>query len=183
MQLGEVDASHGFRTFDYWARNRRRFPDMTHVAVLLVAESTMGRYRIALEELAKFTPLLVVELRAWKGDGEVVVVPVLVIRNASIDVSGTPLAATTGESRTAEDWQAAVTPEAWQFHLDFQSGVTANVGPVVIDYSPKSYVGVRVGRRVWAPLWFRTDGVMTYLPDPDKSPTPVAAACRWNVSL
>src|SRR4051794_18468394 len=23
IQLGEVDASHGFRVFDYWARNRR----------------------------------------------------------------------------------------------------------------------------------------------------------------
>lgn len=168
VQLGEVDASHGFRVFDYWARNRRRFPDITHVAVL-VAESTMGRYRIALEELAEFTPLLVVELRAWKGDGEVVLVPELVIRNPSIDVSGTPLAATTGESRTPEDWQAAVTPQAWQFHLDFCTWVTANLGPVVIDYSPKSYVGIRVGRRVWAPLWFRTDGAMTYLPDPDQS--------------
>ncbi len=27
VQLGEVDASHGFRVFDYWARNRRRFPN------------------------------------------------------------------------------------------------------------------------------------------------------------
>lgn len=168
VQLGEVDASHGFRVFDYWARNRRRFPEATHVAVL-VAESTMGRYRIALEELAELTPLLVVELRAWKGEGEVVLVPELVVRNPSVDVSGTPLAATTGESRTQEDWQAAVTAEAWQFHLDFQSWVTAHLGPVHIDYSPKSYVGVRVGRRVWAPLWFRADGAMTYLPDPDQS--------------
>jgi hypothetical protein len=26
VQLGEVDASHSFRVFDYRARNRRRFP-------------------------------------------------------------------------------------------------------------------------------------------------------------
>ncbi len=168
VQLGEVDASHGFRVFDYWARNKRRFPDSTHVAVL-VAESTLGRYRIALEELAELTPLLVVELRAWKGQQEVVIVPELVIWNNNIDVSGTPLAATTGESRTEQDWQQDLSAEAWQFHLDFHDWVTTNLGPVVVDYSPKSYVGVRVGRRVWAPLWFRTDGAMTYLPDPDQS--------------
>ena len=91
VQLGEVDASHGFRVFDYWARNRRRFPAYTHVAVL-VAESAMGRYRVALEELAELTPLLVVELRCWQGGQEVVVVPELVIHNASVDVAGTPLA-------------------------------------------------------------------------------------------
>ena len=36
-----------------------------------------------------------------------------------------------------------------------------------MDYSPKSYVGIRRGRRVWAPLWFRRDGALVYLPDPD----------------
>src|SRR6478672_6125844 len=48
VQLGEVDASHGFRVFDYWARNRARYPSKTHVAVLM-AETASGRYRHALE--------------------------------------------------------------------------------------------------------------------------------------
>lgn len=51
VQLGEVDASHSFRVFDYWARNRTRFEGRTHVAVLVV-ESAAGRYRPALEALA-----------------------------------------------------------------------------------------------------------------------------------
>jgi hypothetical protein len=38
---------------------------------------------------------------------------------------------------------------------------------VRVDYKPKSYVGVRVGRRTWAPLWLRQDGATLYLPDPD----------------
>lgn len=168
VQLGEVDASHGFRVFDYWARNRRRFPHKTHVAVL-VAESTVGRYRIALEELALLTPLLVVELRSWRGTQEVVLVPELVIRNDSVDVSGTPLAATTGESRTQDEWEQLTSAQTWQFHLDFAAWARANCGPLALDYSPKSYIGVRVGRRVWAPLWPRKDGVQTYLPDPDLS--------------
>jgi len=118
VQLGEVDASHGFRVFDYWARNRRRFPSKTHVAVL-VAESAIGRYRIALEELSAFAPLLVVELRSWRGATEAVLVPELVVRNDSVDVSGTPLAATTGEARTPEDWRQALTADAWLFHEQF----------------------------------------------------------------
>jgi hypothetical protein len=168
VQLGEVDASHGFRVFDYWARNRRRFPGKTHVAVL-VAESTVGRYRVALEELAEYVPLLVVELRSWRGAQEIVIVPELVVTNSSVDVSGTPLAITAGESRTESDWQEAVTAEAWAFHLDFAAWVKASLGPIVIDHSPKSYIGIRVGRRVWAPLWPRQDGSQIYLPDPDQS--------------
>ena len=46
VQLGEVDASHSFRVFDYWARNRARFDSKTHVAVLVV-ESAAGRFRPA----------------------------------------------------------------------------------------------------------------------------------------
>jgi len=168
VQLGEVDASHSFRVFDYWARNRRRFPSKTHVAVL-VAESTAGRFRIALEELAEYVPLLVVELRSWQGSSEVVIVPELVVTNASVDVSGTPLAVTAGESRTESDWQEAVTEDAWLFQLEFAEWARKNLGPIVVDYSPKSYIGIRVGRRVWAPLWPRRDGAQIYLPDPDQS--------------
>lgn len=168
VQLGEVDASHGFRVFDYWARNRRRFPSKTHVAVL-VAESTIGRYRVALEELSAMAPLLVVELRSWRGAQEAVLVPELVIRNDSVDVSGTPLAATTGEARTADEWRQAITADAWRFHEQFAKLAKDAFGPIVVDYSPKSYIGIRVGRRVWAPLWPRRDGAQVYLPDPDQS--------------
>jgi len=47
VQLGEIDASHSFRVFDYWARNRSRLPGKTHVAVLM-AENAGGRFRAAL---------------------------------------------------------------------------------------------------------------------------------------
>src|SRR4051794_8758837 len=30
VQLGEIDASHSFRVFDHWARNRIRYPGKTH---------------------------------------------------------------------------------------------------------------------------------------------------------
>jgi hypothetical protein len=165
VQLGEVDASHSFRVFDYWARNRARFEGKTHVAVLVV-ESATGRYRPALEALAEYLPLVVIELRAWRGEAEVILVPETVVINQNLDVAG-PAGTVSGEARSEADWKASITPEAWAFHDAFIAWTRANLGEVRVDYSPKSYVGIRRGRRVWAPLWFRRDGATIYLPDPD----------------
>jgi hypothetical protein len=165
VQLGEVDASHSFRVFDYWARNRGRFQGKAHVAVLVV-ESATGRYLPALEALAEYLPLVVIELRAWRGEAEVILVPETVVINQNLDVAG-PAGKASGEERTEDDWRASITPEAWAFHEEFVAWTRANLGEVRVDYSPKSYVGVRRGRRVWAPLWFRQDGAYIYLPDPD----------------
>jgi hypothetical protein len=167
VQLGEIDASHSFRVFDYWARNRARIPGKTHVAVL-VAESAGGRFRAALEALAETVPLIVIELRAWQGRNEAVLIPEVVVANESLDLTDTP-AAVTGEERTEAEWRQEASDEAWAFKDAFVEWVTANLGPVRVNYSRKSYIGVRVGRRTWAPLWLRKDGATVYLPDPDGS--------------
>ena len=165
VQLGEVDASHSFRVFDYWARNRARYPNKTHVAVL-IAESASGRFRQALEALAEYLPLLVIELRCWRGGDEAVVVAEVVVANESLDVGGRSVA---GGDRTEADWRDECSADAWLFYEEFASWARENLGDVRVDFSPKSYVGIRRGRRVWAPLWFRRDGANVYLPDPDGS--------------
>jgi hypothetical protein len=167
VQLGEIDGSHSFRVFDYWARNRIRIAGKTHVAVLM-AENASGRFRPALEALAETVPLVVIELRCWQGDDEALLIPDIVIANRSLDLSDTPAAAAT-EERTEADWRQEASEEAWAFKETFVRWVTENLGPVRVDYKPKSYVGVRVGRRTWAPLWLRQDGATVYLPDPDGS--------------
>lgn len=167
VQLGEVDASHGFRVFDYWALNKQRYPNKTHIPVL-VAESAGGRFRPALEALAEYVPLLVIELRVWRGEGEAIVVPETVVANESVDVAGT--AGSVGAaSRTEDDWQEEASDEAWAFKDAFAAWALEHLGEVRVDYSPKSYIGIRRGRRVWAPLWLRSDGAYVYLPDPDGS--------------
>ncbi|MBB0994351.1 hypothetical protein G6010_00535 [Dietzia sp. SLG510A3-3B2-2] len=168
VQLGEVDSSHSFRVFDYWARNKRRYPNEAHVAVL-VAESASGRFRDALEELAELVPLLVVEMRAWAGASEVVLVPELVVANESIDVGETLLGVSSGEVGTEDGWKERASAEAWAFYCEFLEWAKEELGDVRPDFSPKSYIGVRVGRRVWAPLWLKMDGASTWLPDPDHS--------------
>jgi hypothetical protein len=175
VQLGEVDASHGFRVFDYWALNRARYPGKRHVAVLM-AESAGGRYRQALEALAEYLPLIVIELRIWLGAGEAIIVPETAIANESLDVAGTAGPAG-GTARAEADWREEATEEAWRFVEQFVAWTETNLGEVRVDYAPQSYIGVRRGRRVWAPLWLRTDGATIYLPDPDgsRSETPSLA--------
>jgi hypothetical protein len=95
-------------------------------------------------------------------------IPDIVVANGSLDLNDTPAAATT-EERTEADWRQEASEEAWAFKEAFVRWVTENLGQVRIDYKPKSYVGVRVGRRTWAPLWLRQDGATVYLPDPDGS--------------
>jgi hypothetical protein len=167
VQLGEVDASHGFRVLDYWARNRERYPGKTHVAVLM-AESTGGRYSAALHAIAEYLPLAVIELRAWQGGAEAVLVPEIVAANTSLDIGGTPAAAAAG-GRTEADWEEECTPEAWAFHKAFVHWTQEHLGEIRVDYNPRSYIGVRRGRRVWGPLWPVRDGATVHLPDPDGS--------------
>ena len=167
VQLGEIDASHSFRVFDYWARNRARIPGKTHVAVLM-AENAAGRFRMALEALAETVPLIVIELRCWQGRGEALLIPEIVIANESLDLADTPAAAS-AEERTEEDWRAAVTDTMWAFKDAFVAWAGENLGDPRVDYRPQSYIGIRYGRRVWAPLWPRKDGAYVYLPDPDGS--------------
>lgn len=167
VQLGEIDASHSFRVSDYWARNRSRLPGKAHVAVLM-AENASGRFRPALEALAETVPLIVIELRCWQGAGEALLLPEVVIANQGLDLADTPAAAST-EERTEADWRADVTAEMWAFKDAFVSWARTELGEPRVDYRPKSYIGVRYGRRVWAPLWPRKDGAYTYLPDPDGS--------------
>src|SRR5712691_4023796 len=130
VQLGEVDASHGFRVFDYWALNRARSPGKTHVAVLM-AESAAGRYRQALEALAEYLPLLVVELRVWRGGGEAIIVPETVIANESLDIGRV-----VGRERTREDWVEEATEEAMNFVEEFVSWTQENLGEVRVDHTP-----------------------------------------------
>ena len=65
VMLGECDADHGFRTLDYWARERLRNPNSRHVAVL-VAEDLSGCYQTDIETLSQFLPFIGVEIKVLR---------------------------------------------------------------------------------------------------------------------
>jgi hypothetical protein len=109
VQLGEVDASHGFQVLDNWARNRVRHPDKTHVAVL-VTETAGDRYRTTLETLAEHLPLVVIELAVWRGETEAMIVPRVALASEDVDLSTTPAVA--AAAATKDDIRAQVEAEA-----------------------------------------------------------------------
>jgi hypothetical protein len=41
------------------------------------------------------------------------------------------------------------------------------IGPSTIDFSVKSYVALKKGRRAWLPMWPRKDGAYVYIPGGD----------------
>jgi hypothetical protein len=149
VQLGEIDASHGFRVFDYWARNRARVPGKTHVAVLM-AESAGGRFRPALEALAETVPLIVIELRCWQGDGEALLIPEIVVANESLDLADTPAAAS-AEERTEADWRSAVSETMWAFKDAFVAWAATTLASLVsttaLGPTSESATGVGSGPR------------------------------------
>jgi hypothetical protein len=110
VQLGEMDASHGFGVLDNGARNRALHPDKTHVAVL-VTEVLSDRYQTTLEALAEHLPLVVVELQVWKGEAEAIVVPHVALSSDEVDISDTP-AATAAEALAKIANPPADAPEA-----------------------------------------------------------------------
>jgi hypothetical protein len=102
VQLGELEPSRGFGVLDHWARNRVRHPDKSHVAVL-VTEVVSDRYQTTLETLAEHLPLVVIELQAWKGENEAIVVPHIALSSQDVDLSDTPAAkAAEAVARTRE---------------------------------------------------------------------------------
>jgi hypothetical protein len=96
VKLGQLDAAHGFHVLDSWARNRVRHPDKTHVAVL-VTETLGGRYETALRALSEHLPLVVVELQAWRGKTEILVVPRVALASDDLRLSRSTGASPDGE--------------------------------------------------------------------------------------
>lgn len=164
--LGEVDASHGFRVLDYWARNRRRQPEQTHVAVL-VCESLQGRYRPVLETLAEYLPLIVIRCRATSTETGVVPQCEVVIASADLNLQTVSLGALPAE-RTLESWREESSDAAWlavEELLSYAKGELASA--IHVDFSLSSRISLRYGRRTWATVRPTAEGLTISLPDPD----------------
>jgi hypothetical protein len=168
VMLGECDADHGFRALDYWARERVRKPNARHVAVI-VAEDLSGRYRTVIETLAQQLPLIAIEIRTLlvQSDPPVATTfPVifaqpddLVLRPADDPVTEDNAVAPNDEA----SWQAAK-PEFAKFAREMHKLCTEKIGPSSIDFSAKSYIALKKGKRAWLPMWPRANGAYVYIP-------------------
>jgi hypothetical protein len=167
VMLGECDSDHGFHVLDYWARERVRAPNTRHVAVL-IAEDLSGRYRTVIETLTQQLPFIAIEIRTLlvKSDPPVATTfqvtfaqpDDLVLRPADELESGEEPSALNDEA----SWQAAK-PYFAKFARDMHKLCTEKIGPSSIDFSAKSYIALKKGKRAWLPMWSRTIGAYVYI--------------------
>jgi hypothetical protein len=168
VMLGECDADHGFRALDYWARERVRNPNARHVAVI-VAEDLSGRYRTVIEALAQQLPLIAVEIRTLlvKSNPPVVTTfPVIFAQPDDVVIRAADDPEAEDKANTPNDeasWEAS-RPEFTKFTRDMYRLSMEKIGPSNIDFSAKSYVALKKGKRAWLPMWPRRDGAYVYLP-------------------
>jgi hypothetical protein len=167
VMLGECDADHGFRVLDYWAREQLRFPNSRHVAVL-IAEDLSGRYQTVIETLARRLPLIAVELRTFQVDSDPPVATTLPIIFAQPDdiVLQPADEPAKNEGLVPNDeaiWQTT-RPDFTQSAKTTYKLCLEKIGPTAIDFSAKSYIALKKGRRAWWPMWPRQDGYYVYIP-------------------
>jgi predicted transport protein len=69
LQLGATDETHIIRTIEYWDIERRRYPQYTHVAVL-IAEEVTARFLNVIRLFNGYIPLIALQMSAIEiGDG------------------------------------------------------------------------------------------------------------------
>ena len=69
VMLGETDESHIIRTIEYWDREKRRWPQRRHFAVL-VAESITRRFFNVIHLLSHCIPIVGVQANIVEADGK-----------------------------------------------------------------------------------------------------------------
>ena len=171
LMLGEVDADHGFRCLDYWARERLKRSNARHVAVL-VAENLTGRYQTVIETLPNFLPFIAIELRVLQIEGQEIatIVPLIVAQpdDMILGAPDQPTGQETGEGKTLvrdREWWVSNSSTAYMATVDALVNIcSTSVGPSHVDYTASSYISLKKGKRCWLPMWKRKDGVYVYLP-------------------
>ena len=167
VMLGECDADHGFRVLDYWAREKLRKPNARHVAVL-IAEDLTGRFQTVIETLTQQLPLIAVELKTYQLNTDPPVattIPIIFAQPDDIvlrpaDEPEKPEGLVPNDEST---WQAD-DPDFTAAAKLMHKQCLEKVGPTAIDFSAKSYISLKKGKRAWWPMWPRKDGFYVYIP-------------------
>ena len=165
LMLGEMDADHGFRCLDYWAREKMNRPNSKHVAVLM-AEDLSGRYKTVVETLPNFLPFIGIELHVLclNDAGQAsTLVPVIVAKpdDLKIDIGDEPETSVRDSERGQihdREWWEANSSEGYRATVDSLAKLCAEkIGPSSIDYTAASYISLKKGRRCWLLMWKRAN--------------------------
>lgn len=145
-----------------------RSPNARHVAVI-IAEDLSGRFRTVIETLAQQLPFIAIEIRTLlvKSDPPVATTfPVIFAQPDDLVLRPADEPEGEGKSVAPNDkssWQAAK-PDFAKFARDMHKLCTEKIGPSSIDFSAKSYIALKKGKRAWLPMWPRVNGAYVYIP-------------------
>jgi hypothetical protein len=172
LMLGEINADHGFRCLDYWARERLQKPNSKHVAVL-VGENLSGRFKTVIETLPNYLPFIGIELRVLRLEDEkvtAIVVPFIFAQpdDLIIEVGDEPTDEepnfTKHAPRDRQWWESNSSADYLATVDAISSLCLEKIGPSTLDYTASSYISLKKGRRCWLPMWKRQNGAYLYIP-------------------
>lgn len=168
LMRGELDADHGFRALDYWAREQKADEEGREHRPVIVAERILrSRYRALLEVLSERLGLIAIEVRCVKVDGQPTVWLEPVILPEKLRPDHTGAVRTVQGGRTEEDWRASTTQPFQNFLGKLREAMKSWGLRHRAEWSAVSYVGLWKGSRCWCPVWPRKDAAgRVYLPLP-----------------
>ena len=167
LQRGELDASHGFRALDYWAREQKDDEAGRQHFPVIIAEQIRGsRYWTLLQALAEAIDLLALEVRSILVEGKPVIwiEPALLPSDLYPDTDGT-VAKVKGQSNEA-DWRKRTTDDFQKILRALEERAKSLGLTYTVNWSAKSYIGLWKNSRCWCPIWPRKDAARLYLPAP-----------------
>jgi hypothetical protein len=165
IMLGECDSDHGFRTLDYWAREKVKNPDASHFAVL-VAENLQGRYKTLIEILPQYLPFIAIEIQTLKmvNNNE----EFITCRAEIIAQPDEIITKNLSESESIKDeqwWRQNEDDDYVNLCNEIYECLKKDLSEIRIDYTVKSYISIKKGRRVFMYINSRKNGCYISLPD------------------
>jgi hypothetical protein len=169
LMRGEVDADHGFRVLDYWAREQAEDDEGREHRPVIVAERILGtRYTTVLRTLADRLGLIALEVRGYLVDGK----PAVRIEPVVVPEDLQPTGTGVGPARrplSEEEWKGKTTEAFQTFLREFLARVNSWGLKHDLRWDAKSYIGLWKGSRCWCPIWPRKEaGARLYLPAPEE---------------
>ncbi len=168
LMRGELDADHGFRALDYWAREQAADEqDREHYPVIVAERIKGSRYWLLLQTLARSLALVALEVRCLEVDGKPAVWLEAVVLPEDLQQAPGGALKPAPSNLIEADWKAKTTTEFWSFLEKFRAALTAQGLKHTTVWSAKSYVGLWKSSRCWCPIWPRKDASgRIYLPVP-----------------
>ncbi|MGC9292643.1 MAG: hypothetical protein ACP5EP_07945 [Acidobacteriaceae bacterium] len=138
VQLGETDPSHIIRTIEYWDNERRRYPEIDHVAVI-VAEKITSRFFNVIGLFNKFIPIIAIQMTALEVAGKQTVV-----FNRMLDLT-LKEHEQQGEGPTDDqDWKQKYGKSTLKIADEIQALISADVSPDVKLKFNKQFIGTTI---------------------------------------